>query len=797
MLVPVNWLKEYVNIDDISIEELEERLVMSGSKTECVLKTAREVEGVVVGKIVEVVKHPNADKLLITKVDVGENVVQIVTGAQNIKEGDIVPVALVGAKLPGGIKIKKGKLRGEVSNGMLCSAEELGFTENVVPKESKNGIFILNGEFVLGQDIKKALDLNDYIIEFEITPNRPDCLSMIGMARETAATFKRELKYPAINIVNEIEDINDYISIEVKDKDLCRRYAVRAIKDVKIAPSPMWLQLKLMKAGVRPINNIVDITNYVMLEYGIPLHAFDLDKLCGKKILVRRAVEGEIIKTLDGVERKLNQNHLVIADSERPVAIAGVMGGEDTEVTESTKTILLECANFNKTSIRNTSRGIGLRTEASSRFEKGIDPNIIQTALNRVCQLIQELNAGKVIKGVIDIYENKLEKKCIKVRPERVNNLIGIKLSTDEMIDILSRLELEVKEKENVLEVVVPTFRQDLQQEIDFVEEVARIYGYDIINSTLPKGAVWGAKTNAQEIESYTKNILYSLGFNEISTYSFVGPKSLDMIKIPEESFLRRTVKLINPLGEEYSIMRTTLIPSMMEVLTKNINRNVKQAFAFEIGRVFIPHEVPVKTLPIEKKVLTMGMYGDDVDFFDLKGAVCTIFERLGIKDYEFIPEKNHLTFHPGRCATIVYGNHILGNLGEIHPDVIENYGIDNRIYVADIDFDMILGLTRLDRVYKPLPKYPSTSRDMALVVKEEVYAKDIEDIIRENGGKILEKYRLFDVYRGKQIPDGYKSMAYSLTFRALDRTLTDEEVNKVYDKILKELMEKLNAKLR
>jgi phenylalanyl-tRNA synthetase beta chain len=797
MLVPVSWLKDYVDIDNISIKELEEKLIMSGSNTETVTKIADNVEGVVVGKILEIVPHPNADKLIITKVDVGSETVQIVTGAENLHVGDYIPVALPGAKLPGGIKIKKGKLRGEISNGMLCSAEELGFQENVVPKESKNGIFILKGDFTLGEDIKKALSLDDYVIEFEITPNRPDCLSMIGMARETSATFDLQINYPKIKIEDEIEDIDSYTSVEVEDYDLCKRYAARVVKDIKVEPSPMWLQMKLMKAGVRPINNIVDITNYVMLEYGEPLHAFDLEKLNGNRIVVRRAKKGEKIVTLDEVERELDENNLVIADADRPVAIAGIMGGEDTEVTENTKIILLEGANFDKTSIRNSSRSIGLRTEASSRFEKGVDPNIVVNALNRACQLIEQLGAGKVIKGVIDKYENKLEKWFITVRPERINDLIGVQLSQDEIADILNRLELETEKKEEKLVVTIPTFRQDLQQEADIVEEVARIYGYDRVQPTLPKGAAWGARTNAQEIEYYTKNILNSIGFNEITTYSFVSPKSLDTINVPEDSFLRRTVNLINPLGEEYSVMRTSLIPNMMEVLTRNYNRNVNDVLAFELGRIFIPHDVPVTTLPLEKKVLTIGMYGEKIDFFSLKGAVCTLLDRLGIKGYQFEPEKNHSTFHPGRCATIAYGNHILGSLGEIHPDVLENYNIDIRTYVADIDFNIILQLARLDKLYKPLPKYPAITRDIAVIVKDTVYSKEIENIIIQKGGELLEECRFFDVYKGRQIPKGYKSMAYSLTFRAGDRTLTDGEVGKVYDRILNELKERLDAQLR
>lgn len=797
MLVPVSWLRNYVDIDNIPIEKLDESLVMSGSKTEAVEKVAEGVEGVVVGKITEIIQHPNADKLIITKVDVGEEVIQIVTGAKNVNVGDYIPVALVGAKLADGLKIKKGKLRGEISNGMLCSAEELGFSDNVIPKESKDGILILKDEYTLGMDIKEVLALNDYVIEFEITPNRPDCLSMIGMARETSATFDLSINYPRIDIEEETEDIKDYISVEVKDPDLCRRFAGRIVKDIRIEQSPMWLQIRLMKAGVRPINNIVDITNYVMLEYGQPLHAYDLDTIVDKKIIVRRAEKDEKTTTLDGVERKLDEDVLVIANTKETIGIAGIMGGEDTEVSNNTKTIFLEAANFNKKNVRTSSRKLGLRTEASSRFEKGIDPNIPELAVDRACQLIEELGVGKVVKGKIDIYGDKLNKWNIEVRPSRINSLLGTKLSVDEITNILNRLELSVEGKGDNLLVTIPTFRQDLVKEIDIVEEVARMYGYDVIESTLPKGATWGAKTNGQIIEDYTKDTLNALGLNEITTYSFLSPKNLDLIGIPNDSFLRRSIKLLNPLGEEYSMMRTSLITNMLDVLARNYKRNVSNAFAFELGNIFIPHDIPVKTLPIEKKMLTLGMYGEDINFFSLKGVIEELLNRLGIANYDFEPEKTHLSFHPGRCANIVYGNHILGTIGEVHPDVLENFGFDNRVYIADIDFNIILQITILDRIYKPLPKYPATSRDIAIIVKEEVYSKVAEDIILKNGGSILESYTLFDVYRGKQISEGYKSMAYSLTFRAADKTLTDEEVNKVYDKILSELKSKLNAELR
>ena len=797
MFVPVKWLREYVNIEDLDTNVLSERLVMSGSNVEAVENLGEEIEKVVVGKILEMDPHPNADKLLITKVDVGTEIIQIVTGATNIKVGDYIPIVLVGGELPGGVKINKGKLRGEESNGMMCSAKELGMADKVIPLYNKEGIFILDQAYPLGEDIKKILGLEGQVIEFEITPNRPDCLSILGIARETAATFNRQMKVPDIKIEKEHDDIAQYASIEVISPELCRRYVGRVATDIVIQPSPMWLQQRLMEAGVRPINNIVDITNYVMVEMGQPLHAFDLDQLEDQKIIVGKATEGEVFKTLDGVQRNLDENMLMIRDGKRSVGLAGVMGGENSEVTEQTKRILIESAYFNADNIRATSKKLGLRTEASSRFEKGIDPNGCGLAADRVCQLIEALGAGRIVKGTIDIYPEPIVKRVVEIRPHRINNLLGISLTPEEIQDILSRLELDVSIESNIMKVTVPTYRADLLKEIDMVEEVARIYGYDKIPNTAPKGNTQGAKTNGQIIEDYSKDVLNGLGLNEITTYSFVSPKSFDMIRIAEDSFMRNVVKLINPLGEENSIMRTTLIANMLEVLARNYNRKVETVKAFELGRIFIPYSVPVDRLPVEKKVLTLGMYGKSTDFYTLKGTIEGLLEKLGIEKCHYISEKNHPSFHPGRCANIVYGEHILGVLGEVHPDITENYDIDERTYVAELDFNILMQITRLDRLYKPLPKYPAITRDMALVLEDRIYVKEIEDIIWNNGGTILESVKLFDVYKGKQIQEDYKSVAYSLTYRAADRTLVDEEVSQIHDKIVKTLEEKLNAQLR
>ena len=797
MLVPLKWLKEYVDIDGIDLETLSDGLVMSGSKVEELKALDKDIEKVVVGKILEADKHPNADKLLVTKVDIGNETIQIVTGATNIKVGQYIPVVLDGGTLSGGIKIKKGKLRGEESNGMMCSAKELNIPDKVIPTNQKDGIFILDQPYPLGKDIKDIMGLNGHVIEFEITPNRPDCLSIIGMARETAATFNIPLNYPEIIIKEEIDEIRSYGSVEVENSELCRRYVARVIKDIKIGESPLWMQTRLMEAGMRPINNIVDITNYVMLEMGQPMHAFDLNMLEDRKIIVKNADDGDEFITLDGAARKLDKDILMICDGKKPVGIAGVMGGENSEITESTTTILLESANFYSDNIRKTSKKLGLRTEASSRFEKGIDPNICMMAINRACQLIEELGIGKVVKNVIDIYPNPVEKKILNVRPERVNQLLGTDIEINEMKTILERLEIEVDIMDNLLVAKVPTFRLDIEEEIDFVEEIARVYGFDNLPLTIPKGNTQGAKTNGQIIEDYSKNVLTSVGFNEILTYSFVSPRGLDKIMVPEDSILRRAIRLINPLGEETSTMRTTMLPNLLEVLARNYNRNIESVKAFELGRIFIPLSLPVDRLPIERPTLCLGLYGEKDNFYTLKGAIETLFQKLGIIGCDYIPEKNHSTFHPGRCATIAFGNHILGVFGEAHPDVAENYHIDTRLYLAEIDFNMVMQLARMDKAYKPLAKYPAITRDIALVVRDETYVKEIEDIIRSNGQGLLESVKLFDVYRGKQIKEGYKSVAYNLTYRAEDRTLTDEELSVVHGKILDELKEKLHASLR
>ena len=795
MLVPVKWIRDYVNIDMDTVE-FADKMTMTGTKVETVEFLGKEISNVVIGQIERIDQHPNADKLVVCQVNVGEEeLVQICTGAKNVSEGDIVPVAKVNATLPGGIKIKKGKLRGEASHGMLCSAEELGIDENFVNEKSKGGIYILNGmdNLVIGQDIKEFLGLNDAIIDFELTANRPDCRSMIGIAREAAVTIGEKINYPEIEVKACDEEIN--FDVKVENPELCMRYGARIVKDVKIEPSPYWMQRRLIEAGVRPINNIVDITNFVMLEQGQPLHAFDLNQLPTGKIVVRNAQEGEKFTTLDEVERTLDKDMLVITDGEKTVAIAGVMGGLNSEVSENTTEVLFEGAAFNADSIRATSKKLGLRTEASGRYEKGIATNLSITGVERACQLVEILGAGRVLRGTAEDYPIKQEVQTLTVNPSRIIKNIGIDLSLDGFVKILEDLEFkcDLKSADEVV-IEVPSFRLDIEQEADIYEEIARIYGFENIPSEQLEGnATAGVKTPKQKFMDTIKNTATSIGLNEILTYSFVSPKSLDKIKLPADDKKRNYVELINPLGEDTSVMRTTMMPSMLNVLYTNISRKVESALAFECGHTFTPQE----GLPIETNHLCVGMYGKEVDFFVLKGALEAILESVGFEGYEIIPETNNTTFHPGRCATIMYNDIYIGTFGEVHPEVIDNYSLGQRVYLAELDLDLIFDKSDRTIIYNPLPKYPSTSRDIALLVKDDIIVKQIEDIIKANGEDLLESYKLFDVYKGAQIAEGYKSIAYSIIYRSKDKTLTDEDVNKVHQNIIRELEEKLDAKLR
>lgn len=795
MKAPLNWLRDYVDIN-VSPEEYADAMTMSGSKVEGIEVQHEEISRVVTGRITKLEKHPDADRLQVSIVDIGTETIQIVTGATNISVGDCIPVALDGSTLAEGKKISRGKLRGVESNGMMCSIQELGLSQDEYPGAAEHGIFILGKDLPLGKDIKEVLGLNETVVDFEITSNRPDCFSMVGIARESAATLGTGFRKPAIKVGENGGDIAGEASVEILDPDLCPRYTARVVKDIKIAASPKWLRDRLKAAGVRPINNIVDITNYVMLEMGQPMHAFDLANLNGKSIIVRRARDGEIMKTLDDQDRMLDSSMLVIADAEKPVAVAGVMGGANSEVTGRTATILFESACFDGISVRLTAKKLGMRTEASGRFEKGLDPENAIAAVNRAVQLVEDLGAGVVCKGIIDCYPKKSDLKIIPFRPEKINAFLGTSITTKKMVEIFTALEFKVDMSS--MTVTIPSFRPDVVSEADLAEEVARFYGYNNIEAKLLEGkaATMGRKSWKQKIEDIIKQTMIACGLSETYTYSFTSPKVLDMLELPAESSFRNTVTVMNPLGEDFSIMRTTTLPEMLEVLSNNYNKRVEEARLFEVSNVYLPKSLPLTELPYEKPVLTMGMYGN-TDFYDLKGVAEELLYRLGIKDFEFVPVQDDPSFHPGRAAKLLISGSEAGILGEIHPRVVQNFEAAERTYSAMIDIEPLVANASLKAQYKPLPKFPAVTRDIALLVKDEILVKQIEDIIRQRSGRIFEDVKLFDIYRGKQVPEGMKSIAYSITFRAEDKTLTDEEVGKTMKRILNGLEDNLGAQLR
>ncbi len=795
MLVPEIWLKDYIDLN-VDIDEFCERMIMSGSNIETAGPIADGVEKVVIGKVLSIEKHPDADKLVVTMIDAGHGEpIQIVTGATNLFPGAVVPVALHGSKLPGGVTIKKGKLRGVESNGMLCSPAELGLEDKVIPTAQKDGIWILDDSYTIGEPADKALGLDKSVVDFEITPNRPDCLSMLGMAREAGATFKKPFKYPDIKCTNEVKDDSLSIDIEIKKPMLCKRYTARIIKDVVIKQSPYWIQQRLISAGMRPINNIVDITNFVMLEYGQPLHAFDIRNISGGKIIVDTADEGEKFVTLDETERTMKSTDLMIKDASGSIAVAGVMGGLNSEVKDDTAVVVIESANFDSDSIRNTSKHMVLRTEASSRFEKGIDPNLTVDACSRVCRLVELTNSGTVLDVIYDEYPGKVEAKAVKVRPSRINKMLGISLSAKEMIEIFESLEMKiVSEEADIVEIKPPTVRQDMMEEVDFVEEIARLYGYDNMPTTLPRTNNAFIKTEKQRLRDLTKDTLISLGVYEAQTYSFVSPSSISNINVGPDDEKAKMVKIINPLGEENSVMRTVITPNLLEVLARNYSRNNMNIRMFELGNTFTADE---KNVSKESDSLAAAFYGEKENFFTLKGVLEEVLAVMGILNCKFEAETNNATYHPGRCANIYKDDVLLGTIGELHPDVLENYGIDTRAYSFEVNFEKLVSMADTEKSYQPLPKYPSTSRDIALIVDEDVTVGSMVDIIRRNGGKILEDVRLFDVYRGAQVESGKKSVAFALTYRSNLTTLTDEEVADVHNKILDKLEKELNAVLR
>ena len=791
MKVSMKWLNDYVNISDIAPHDFGEDMTMSGSKVESVTSSGDEIKKVVVGKILSREHHPDADKLQICQVDVGEETIQIVTGATNINDGDLVPVALHKSTLPGGVKITRGKLRGVMSNGMMCSHEELGMELGDYAGACEDGILIIKEDVKPGTDIKDVLNLNETVVEFEITSNRADCFSVIGLAREAAVTYGRPLtvKKPEVHPVG--GNAADMISIDVQDTELCPRYAARIVKNVKIAPSPEWMVERLKSAGVRSINNVVDITNFVMLEYGQPMHAFDLNYLEGGKIIVRRAEDSEEIVTLDGEKRILNNSMLVIADGKKPVAVAGVMGGENSEITDDTKTILFECANFNGSSVRMTAKKLGLRTEASSRYEKGLDPNMIEDAVNRACELMEMLGAGEVVSGIVDVNNSKTEPRKIPFIPENINKFLGTDIDRDFMVKTLESLDFVVDGDI----CIPPSYRGDIIGTADVAEEVARIYGYDKIPMTLLSGeSVIGGKTFSQKTEDRIKDILVGAGGYEIMTYSFTSAKTFDMLSLPQDSEMRNVIKILNPLGEETSVMRTTTIGSMLETLSRNYNNRNTAAKLFEIGSVYIPTEEG--KLPNEDKKVTIGIYGD-VDFYDLKGMTEELFDGLCVRKVKYTADKTNVMFHPGRCADVYIGGAKAGVMGEIHPLVCANYDIPVKVYIAEIDLNTILENIDTEKKYKGLPKFPAVSRDLAIVVGRDVPAGDIEELIRKGCGSILEELKLFDVYTGDKIAADKKSVAYALTLRSESGTLKDDEISAVMNKTIKLIEEKLGGTLR
>ena len=793
MNTSLSWIKAYVPDLDVTAQEYTDAMTLTGTKVETFEKLDADLDKIVIGQILSIERHPDADKLIICQVNVGEKTVQIVTGAPNVHEGDKVPVVLDGGrvagghdgkKTPGGVPIKSGKLRGVDSYGMMCSIEELGSTREMYPEAPEYGIYIFPEDAVVGESAVKALGLDDVVFEYEITSNRVDCYSVIGIAREAAATFRKEFKPPVVTATGNSEDVHDYVKVTVKDTDLCPRYCARVVKNIKIAPSPVWMQRRLAATGIRPINNIVDITNYVMEEYGQPMHAFDYDKLAGHEIVVRRAEANEKFVTLDGQERTMDENVLMICDGEKAVGIAGIMGGENSMITDEVKTMLFEAACFDGTNIRLSSKRIGLRTDASGKFEKGLDPNNAEAAINRACQLIEELGAGEVVGGMVDVYSKKKEPVRIPFQPERINALLGTDVSEEDMLAYFKKIDLVYDAEKR--EIIAPTFRHDLFRMADLAEEVARFYGYDNIPTTLPRGeATLGKLPFETRIEGIARDVAEFSGFSEAMNYSFESPKVFDKLLIPADSELRKTVEISNPLGEDFSVMRTLPLHGMLSSLAFNYNHRNKNVRLYELAKVYLPKSLPLTELPDERVQFTLGMYGEG-DFYVMKGVVEEFFSKAGIRGkLSYDPKAGKTFLHPGRQANIIYHGEVMGYLGEIHPQVADNYGIGDKAYVAVLDMPVVVKYADFDRKFTGIARFPAVTRDLSMVVPHEILAGDIEDMIIQRGGKILESYQLFDVYEGSQIKAGYKSMAYSVVFRAKDKTLEENEINTAMKKIL------------
>ncbi|MBR2765210.1 MAG: phenylalanine--tRNA ligase subunit beta [Blautia sp.] len=793
MNTSLSWIKMYVPDLDVTAQEYTDAMTLSGTKVEGFEKLDADLDKIVIGQIKKIEPHPDADKLIVCQVDIGTETIQIVTGAPNVHEGDKVPVVLDegkvagghdGKKTPGGVVIKKGKLRGVESNGMLCSIEELGSTKEMFPEAPEYGIYIFPETAQVGADAIHELGLDDVVFEYEITSNRVDCYGVIGIAREAAATFGKKFVPPVVPVTGNDEDVNDYVKVRVDDPDLCPRYCARVVKNVKIGPSPKWMQRCLAANGIRPINNLVDITNYVMEEYGQPMHAFDLDTISGHQIIVRRAADGEKFVTLDGQERTMDHDVLMICDADKAVGIGGIMGGENSMITDKVQTVLFEAANFNGANIRLSAKRIGLRTDASGKFEKGLDPNNAQAAIDRACQLMQELGAGEVVGGMVDVCSVTREPSRVPFEPDKINSLLGTNLSRDEMLGYLARVELTLDEATN--EIVAPTFRQDIHCMADIAEEVARFYGYDKIPTTLPTGeATTGKMPFKLRIQDAARDVAEYCGFSEGMTYSFESPKVFDKLLIPQDSPLRQVITISNPLGEDYSIMRTTTLNGMLTSLATNYNRRNKNVRLYEMGNVYLPKSLPLTDLPDERTVFTLGMYGEG-DFFDMKGVCEEFFEKIGMRRrMTYDPADKKPWLHPGRQADMIYEGKKIGWLGEVHPQVADNYGIGGRAYLAVIDILDILEFASYDHKYTGIARFPAVTRDLSLVVPKDVLAGEIETMISQRGGKILESCELFDIYEGAQIMAGFKSMAYSLVFRAPDRTLEEADITTAMKKIM------------
>lgn len=796
MNTALSWIKAYVPDLDCTDQEYTDAMTLTGTKVEGFERLDADLDKIVIGQVTKVEQHPDADKLVICQVNIGTKSIQIVTGAPNVFEGAKVPVVLDGGRVagghdgsrtPGGIRIKKGKLRGVESDGMMCSIEELGSSRDFYPLAPENGLYILPKDAPIGEDAVAYLGLRDTVFEYEITSNRVDCYSVIGIAREAAATFCKKFVPPVVKETGNNEDVNDYIRVEVQAADLCPRYTARVVRNIKLAPSPEWMQRRLAASGIRPINNIVDITNYVMEEYGQPMHAYDLDTIAGRKIIVRRAEDGESFVTLDGQERKLDSSILMICDEEKAVGLAGIMGGENSKITDNVSTMLFEAACFDGTNIRLSSKKIGLRTDASGKFEKGLDPNTAKEAIDRACELIEELGAGEVVGGMVDVYPVRREGKRVRNNPERINQLLGTDISREQMIEYYKRVDLGYDDATD--EVIVPTWRQDVECIADLAEEVARFHGYDKIPTTLPSGeAMTGKLSRKLRIEAIARDVAEYCGFSQAMTYSFESPRVFDKLNMDAGDVLRQTIVISNPLGEDFSIMRTTPLNGMLTSLSTNFNRRNRNVRLYELANVYIPKALPLTGLPDERMQFTLGMYGEG-DFFTMKGVVEEFLTKVGMRNkVTYNPKAGKNFLHPGRQANVIYDGEIIGYLGELHPDVADNYEIGERVYVAVIDMPHVVAKASFDIRYQGLARFPAVTRDISMVMPRNILVGAVEEIIEKRGGKVLESYNLFDIYEGTQIKEGYKSVAYSITFRSREKTLEDKDVSEIMDKILSDL---------